>query len=200
MMNSKLKPDHTQIYILIIVLLGSVLTAFILNAVYGTSTNNKALAFTSEPEQQAPTPTQEPAPAPEPKAEAIETVFVVSWENPTKSEADEDFPATEITGYDIYYKLDDGAESYAKWSPYSADTDIREYKHTASGYGKHCFSLTTVSKNNGKSQRSEWVCYDLEESTDPVDPVEPVEPVDPELPTTKPRPVKEISVKVTFGD
>jgi len=67
-------------------------------------------------------------------------------------------PKAQITGFDIYVSKDDGEPEYAKWFAFDADVEPK-YIHDIDGVGKYCFTLITVSKDNGKSQSSDEACY-----------------------------------------
>jgi len=67
-------------------------------------------------------------------------------------------PKAQITGFDIYVSKDDGEPQYAKWFAFGADAEPK-YIHAIDGVGKYCFTLITVSKDNGKSQSSDEACY-----------------------------------------
>lgn len=84
--------------------------------------------------------------------------LVVTWDIPTTYEDGTAMPKAQITGFDIYVSKDDKAPSYAAWFKYNADTDAK-YTYTIDGVGKYCFTLITVSKDNGKSQSSDEACY-----------------------------------------
>lgn len=169
--------EKQKIHLLVTIILGILVLVFVIKCAYDEK-SVPAPPPAAPPPPSAPTPVSEPA-----------TNFVVSWENPEFTVENEVLPPEEITGYDVYYKHDDEAETYAAWSPYNVDDDIREVVYATSGYGAHCFSLVTVTRSVGKSVRSEWVCYDLDETVTP--------PVEPEIPGYRPQPVKEIIIKVT---
>lgn len=100
--------------------------------------------------------------------------LVVTWDIPTTYEDGTAMPKAQITGFDIYVSKDDNESTYAAWFKYSTDTEAK-YTHNIDGVGKYCFTLITVSKDNGKSQSSDEACYIVVE-TGPVTGFKPSAP------------------------
>jgi len=88
----------------------------------------------------------------------VPNALVVTWDIPTSFEDGTAMPKAQITGFDIYVSKDDGEPKYAKWFAFGADSEPK-YIHAIDGVGKYCFTLITVSKDNGKSQSSDEACY-----------------------------------------
>lgn len=108
---------------------------------------------------------QPDVPDTKPPVTSPEISLKITWNNPTTDELGAELPVEEITGYDIYYTQDGSEREYAAWYPYNhAESDIREHIFDARFYGEYCFSLVTVTRSYGKSQPSDYVCYDHEEA------------------------------------
>lgn len=89
---------------------------------------------------------------------SIPNSLVITWQIPTTYENGEALPAEQITGFDIYVTKDDNPETYEKWFPFKPGTETKHI-YNVDGVGKYCFQLVTVSKENGKSERSPAECY-----------------------------------------
>lgn len=103
---------------------------------------------------------------PKVSAEGLDgTNFKIMWEIPDKYEDGRDMPRSQITGYDIYHRVNGGPDEYLAWVPNK--DDVTSFNLILTNAGRYCYQMRTVTIDFGKSQRSEPVCMDYDEK-DPI--------------------------------
>lgn len=110
-------------------------------------------------------------------AEANAKDLLITWEHPETDIEGNPEDVSRITGYDIWYTLDDAEKQYAAWVPMDDDPNILESTFTANIKGEYCFQLATVTKDDGKSNLSAPVCIDLTEEPTTPEPGIPAPPI-----------------------
>jgi len=94
-------------------------------------------------------------------AESEGTNFQIRWTIPDKYEDGREMPRSQITGYDIYVRVNGGNDEYLAWVPNKGD--VTSYNFILTDAGRYCYQMRTVTLDFGKSQRTGAVCIDYEE-------------------------------------
>lgn len=97
----------------------------------------------------------------------------LTWENPTAYEDGTPLEPGSIVAYEVWSSFQDADFEYAKWIPYSAEEDKREYTIEVANIGTYCFKMGTVAQGKNRSAKSIPACYTVTESD--LNPVSPIQ-------------------------